>query len=162
MAYYVVEKSRDGSRRIYHSGRLIPYEKRKPALHGYKTAGAAAGICSKLSLKVAFAIYDRRALEGEKFYEETYKDYYVEDGRLQKEEARLMSVREFLNTCQINWDSVTITEDYDGDERQPPIGKYKDMRKIPDYALQLYVSAWDMQETTEADGSPVVEIIIGV
>lgn len=162
MAYYVVEKSRDGSRRVYNKRQLIPYERRKPALHGYKTAGAATGLCSKLSLKVAFAIYDHRALEGEKYYEETYKDYYVEDSRLQREKARLMSIREFLNTCQLSWDSVTVGEVDEGEITQQIVGRYTDMRKMPDHVLQLYVCVWDMQETTDADGSPRVEIIIGV
>ena len=93
--YYVAEKSRDGSRRIYHKGKRIAYPDRR-LQDGYKTLAAAKRIVDKLSTDIALDIYSHRALEGERYYEENYKEYEIENT---KERALQMSVREFLNCC---------------------------------------------------------------
>ncbi len=90
--FYVVEKSRDGSRRIYHKGKRIAYQDRR-LQDGYKTLAAARKVTEKLSTDIALDIYSHRALEGERYYEENYKEYEIENTR---ERPLQMNVREFF------------------------------------------------------------------
>lgn len=162
MTFYVVEKSRDGSRKVYKTGKLTPYAKRQPALHGYKTHGAVAGVASRLSWQVALAIYDHRALGGDRYYEENYKEY-EEENDIPKERAALMTVREFLNSCTMDWHSVAIYEDLeDCYDEAHLLGRYTDMRTMPDYLLKCSVNDWAVRNTTDDDGAELIEIAIGI
>lgn len=157
--YYVVEKSRDGSRRVYRSGQLVAYAERQ-LKHGYKTLAAARKVADRLSTDIALDIYSHRALEGERYYEENYKEYEIENT---KERALQMSVREFLNCCTMNWHGIAIYEDLEDcyDEKYLA-GRYKDMREIPDKLLKCTVNTWATDESTDIEGNRLTYILIGI
>lgn len=159
MAYYVVEKSRDGSRRVYRSGQLVAYAERQ-LKHGYKTLAAARKVADRLSTDIALDIYSHRALEGERYYEENYKEYEIENT---KERALQMNVREFLNCCTMDWYGIAIYEDLeDCYDESRLVGRYKDMRKIPDNLLKSTVNTWATDESTDAAGNRLTYILIGI
>ena len=157
--YYVVEKSRDGSRRVYRSGQLVAYAERQ-LKHGYKTLAAARKVADRLSTDIALDIYSHRALEGERYYEENYKEYEIENT---KERALQMNVREFLNCCTMDWYGIAIYEDLEDcyDEKYLA-GRYKDMREIPDNLLKCTVNTWATDESTDAEGNRLTYILIGI
>lgn len=157
--YYVVEKSRDGSRRVYRSGQRIAYAERQ-LKHGYKTLAAARKVVEKLSTDIALDIYSHRALEGERYYEENYKEYEIEDT---KARALQMSVREFLNCCTMDWHGIAIYEDLeDCYDEKCLAGRYKDMRDIPDNLLKCTVNTWATDESTDIEGNRLTYILIGI
>ena len=157
--YYVVEKSRDGSRQVYRSGQRVAYAERQ-LKHGYKTLAAARKVVEKLSTDIALDIYSHRALEGERYYEENYREYEIEDT---KARALQMNVREFLNYCTMDWHGIAIYEDLEDcyDEKYLA-GRYKDMREIPDNLLKCTVNTWATDENTDIEGNRLTYILIGI
>lgn len=117
MALYVVEESRNGRKQVYRGGQLTPYEKRRPQAHGYATARAAKAAAERLNLQIAFDIYNHRAIEGDRYYEENYKEYYVEDDQTHEREGYKMKLRDVVNRLN-NVDVISIAglcdEYYDG------------------------------------------------
>lgn len=157
--YYVVEKSRDGSRQVYRSGQRVAYAERQ-LKHGYKTLAAARKVVEKLSTDIALDIYSHRALEGERYYEENYREYEIEDT---KARALQMNVREFLNCCTMDRHGIAIYEDLEDcyDEKYLA-GRYKDMREIPDNLLKCTVNTWATDENTDIEGNRLTYILIGI
>ena len=157
--YYVVEKSRDGSRQVYRSGQRVAYAERQ-LKHGYKTLAAARKVAEKLSTDIALDIYSHRAIEGERYYEENYREYEIEDT---KARALQMSVREFLNCCTMDWHGIAIYEDLeDCYDEKCLAGRYKDMRDIPDNLLKCTVNTWATDESTDIEGNRLTYILIGI
>ncbi len=129
--FYVVERARNGRKQVYKAGRLTPYEKRTPEEYGYKTRGAAAGVVDRLELKAAFDIYEHRAIEGERYYEENYREYYIEDDQTHQREGYSMRLRDIVNKLNAA-DAISIAglcdEYYEGVEQLKKESWYRKAR----------------------------------
>lgn len=158
--YYVVEKSRDGSRRVYRSGQLVAYAERQ-LKHGYKTLAAARKVADRLSTDIALDIYSHRALEGERYYEENYKEYEIENTR---ERPLQMNVREFLNCCTMHWYKVAIYEDTEDIYEEKNLKLiYYDMRDMPEDVLKSTINTWHVVGCIREDtGKEDIEILIAI
>lgn len=74
-----------------------------------------------------------------------------------------MTIREFLNTCQMPWDKVTIS--YYGspnDEAPQYMACHKDMCLIPEEWLDKHIDAWDVIVVYDRDGNEEITISMEV